>query len=67
MTYLQIAGAIVATIANIGAIFLAYHGKDGWRWLIVLAMLAVLPMKVGDDPTIDIDIKKTVDSQQTIN
>lgn len=66
MTYLQIAGAIVAVIATLGAIFLAYHGKDGWGWLIFLAIVAI-PLKNNDSPLIDIDIKKTVDSQQTIN
>lgn len=64
MTYLQIAGAIVAVVATLGAIFLAYQGKAGWGWFILLAFLA---MPKGDSPLIDIDIKKTADSQQTIN
>jgi len=42
MTYLQIAGAIVAVIATLGAIFLAYHEKDGWGWLIFLATVPFL-------------------------
>lgn len=60
MTYLQIAGAIVATIATVGAIFLAYHGKGGWGWLVLLAFLA---MPKGDSPLVSIDIKKTVETQ----
>jgi hypothetical protein len=28
-----------------GAIFLAYHGKDGWGWMIVLAILTAVSFK----------------------
>ena len=35
--------ACLASIA--GAVFLAYHGKDGWGWLIVLALLTAVSYK----------------------
>lgn len=66
MTYVQIAGAAVAIIATFGAIFLAYMGKDGWGWLIFLAIVAI-PTIDKDEPFIDVKIQKTVDSKQQVN
>jgi hypothetical protein len=36
--------ACLASIA--GAVFLAYHGKEGWGWMIVLALATVVSHKV---------------------
>lgn len=36
---LAIAGRTLASVAAIvGAVFLAYHQRDGWGWLIFLAI-----------------------------
>lgn len=35
--------ACLSSIA--GSVFLAYHGKEGWGWLIVLALLTAVSYK----------------------
>ena len=36
--------ACLASIA--GAVFLAYHGKEGWGWMIALALTTTVSYKV---------------------
>lgn len=38
-SYLFLVG-VVRLACVVGAIFLMYHGKDGWGWLIFLAIMA---------------------------
>ena len=38
MAFIVFFKSLVALSAVIGAIYLAYHGKDGWGWMIFLAI-----------------------------
>jgi hypothetical protein len=33
-----IAANLVSLACVVGAVFLAYHGKEGWGWLLVVAI-----------------------------
>lgn len=41
MSTIKIARCIVSAIAIICAAYLAFHGKEGWGWMIVVAILAI--------------------------
>lgn len=46
LTALVILRGIAATAAIVGATFLAYHGKEGWGWLVFVGL--VLGCVTGD-------------------
>jgi hypothetical protein len=50
--------AISLCAAVAGVVFLAYHGKDGWGWLIVVAiLLATTNYKYTPDTPVENGIK----------
>jgi ABC-type phosphate transport system permease subunit len=40
LLFVLILGRMIACCLSVaGAVYLAYHGKDGWGWLIFLALV----------------------------
>lgn len=45
LVFLYVVSNLVSLAAVAGAVFLAYEGKDGWGWMVVLALLSHTTIK----------------------